>query len=72
MKGIATFLAGLWLLAGAPLLMAQTYQGGLRGAVRDQQGGVLPGTTVTLTHEGTNAARTTLTNALGKYMFANL
>ena len=35
---------------------AQTYQGALRGAVRDAQG-VIPGAEVTLVNEDTNASR---------------
>ncbi len=37
---------------------AQSFQGGLRGAVKDAQG-VIPGVTVTLTNEGTGVSRAT-------------
>jgi hypothetical protein len=50
---------------------AQSYQGGLRGTVRDANG-VVPGTEVTLTNEATNAKRTTVSNALGEYAFTNV
>src|SRR5919108_210476 len=56
------------LLAGATDLSAQTYQGGLRGAVKDAQG-VIPGVTVTLVNEGTGVARDTVTNESGEYSF---
>ena len=51
--------------------MAQTYHGGLRGLVREA-GGVVPGVTVTLTNEGTNAIRHTQTNSVGEYAFVNV
>jgi hypothetical protein len=47
---------------------AQTFQGGLRGAVKDSQG-VIPGATVTLTNEATSVARDTVTNSVGEYSF---
>jgi trimeric autotransporter adhesin len=47
---------------------AQTFQGGLRGVVRDPQG-VIPGVTVTLVNEKTNVSRETTTNAAGEYSF---
>lgn len=50
---------------------AQTYQGTLRGAVRDATG-VVPGVDVTLVNEQTNAARTTTSNTAGEYALANV
>ena len=50
---------------------AQTFQGGLRGAVKDAQG-VIPGATVTLTNEGTGVSRDTVTNESGEYSFPAL
>lgn len=50
---------------------AQSFQGGLRGAVRDAAG-VLPGAIVTLTDTGTGASRTATTNELGEYVFSAL
>ncbi len=54
------------------LAFSQTYQGGVRGAVRDADGGVLPGTTVTLTNAQTGAVRTSVTNERGEYVFASV
>ncbi|HXV59265.1 MAG TPA: carboxypeptidase-like regulatory domain-containing protein, partial [Vicinamibacteria bacterium] len=51
--------------------LAQTYQGGVRGAVRDSTG-IIPGVAVTLVDEGTNATRTTLTNDVGQYSFQSV
>ena len=48
--------------------MAQSYQGGLRGAIKDP-GGVLPGVDVTLTNEQTSVKRSTVTNERGEYAF---
>ena len=50
---------------------AQTYQGGVRGAVRDANG-VVPGADVTLVNEDTNLGRTTVSNAVGEYAFPNV
>jgi hypothetical protein len=67
---ISTFL-GLMLLTSA-FASAQTFQGGVRGAVRDADGGVLPGTTVTLTNDNTGATRTAVTNERGEYVFSSV
>ena len=50
---------------------AQTYQGALRGAVRDAQG-VIPGAEVTLINEDTNAERSAMTNEVGEYAFTSV
>lgn len=50
---------------------AQTYQGGVRGAVRDA-GGVVPGADVALVNEETAVERTTISNAVGEYAFPNV
>src|SRR5262245_3626954 len=47
---------------------AQQFTGGVRGAVKDPNG-VIPGVTVTLTNEGTNVSRETVTNDVGQYNF---
>lgn len=49
----------------------QTYQGGIRGQVRDQQG-VIPGVEVTLLNEAMNTGRTIVTNEVGEFAFANV
>ena len=48
---------------------AQTFTGGVRGVVTDANG-VIPGVTVTLTNESTNAARSEVSNEQGLYNFA--
>jgi trimeric autotransporter adhesin len=58
------------LFAAGPL-MAQTYHGGLRGAVRDPDG-VTPGVAVALVNEATNATRHATTNQVGEYAFVNV
>lgn len=47
---------------------AQSFQGSLRGAVRDSQG-VVPGATVTLKNDATTVSRDTASNAAGEYSF---
>jgi trimeric autotransporter adhesin len=69
---------GAGLVCGALLAVlistsahGQGFQGGLRGSVKDS-GGVLPGVEVTLTNEGTNINRSTVTNERGEYVFASV
>lgn len=52
-------------------LSGQSYQGGLRGAVRDANG-VIPGADVILVNEATNAKRSTVTNEVGEYAFTSV
>jgi hypothetical protein len=49
-------------------LSAQSFQGGLRGTVRDSDG-VVPGVVVMLVNEHTDASRTTTSNASGEFSF---
>lgn len=66
---LAIFLCGLGALSiPAGLASAQSFQGGLRGAVKDAQG-VIPGVTVSLTNEANGVARDTVSNASGEYSF---
>jgi hypothetical protein len=48
---------------------AQTFTGGLRGAVRDANG-IVPGVTVELVNEATGISRQAVTNDQGEYNFA--
>ena len=57
------------MCAGLPA-RAQTLTGTILGRVADQQGGVLPGTTVTLT--GKTGAQTQVTDARGEFRFVGL
>ena len=50
---------------------AQTYYGAVRGHVRDLQGGI-PGAHITLVNDETAAARSTVANGTGEYLFANV
>ena len=55
-----------------PLHWLKRETGRISGTAMDQQGGVLPGTTITLTNTGTGAGRNTTTDASGRYVFTNL
>jgi hypothetical protein len=68
---VSGVLVCAWLLGMAASAHAQTFQGGLRGAVKDVQG-VIPGVTVTLTNEGTGVSRESVTNESGEYSFPAL
>ena len=67
-------LPALWLLLAIVLLVpppaiAQTETGRISGTAMDEQGGVLPGATITATNLGTGGARSTTTDAEGRYAF---
>jgi len=66
---VALVIAGM--VAAGGHVAAQTYQGALRGAVRDAQG-VIPGAEVTLVNEDTNAERSAMTNEVGEYAFTSV
>jgi Carboxypeptidase regulatory-like domain/TonB dependent receptor len=59
------------LLAGSPA-MAQQTEARIAGTISDQNGGVLPGVTVTVTSSATGAARTAVTDEQGRYTITNL
>jgi trimeric autotransporter adhesin len=48
---------------------AQTFTGGIRGAVKDS-GGIVPGVTVSLVNEDSGASREAVSNAQGQYDFS--
>jgi hypothetical protein len=56
-------------MAMATTAAAQTFTGGVRGAVRDANG-VIPGVTVELLNEATGQTREAVTNEQGEYNFA--
>ena len=56
------------LVDSASIARAQSFQGGLRGAVHDPNG-VIPGVDVTLTNDATRVSRSTVSNAAGEYAF---
>ena len=51
-------------------LGAQSYFGGVRGAVSDAGAGAMADVKVTLTDEATNISRSALSNAQGEYVFS--
>ncbi|HEY6506365.1 MAG TPA: carboxypeptidase-like regulatory domain-containing protein, partial [Vicinamibacterales bacterium] len=59
------------ILGACAVSWAQTYQGTIRGLVRDQQG-VIPAAEVTLINEETSATRTVITNDVGEYVFPSV
>src|SRR5207247_563160 len=51
---------------------AQGGTGQIEGIAQDEQGGVLPGATLTLQNQASGVVRTTLTDAEGRYRFPAL
>ena len=68
-RAAAAAFVGLLLLAGGRPLQAQTSSASVSGAVKDSQGGVLPGATVTLTSRTQGNTSTATTNAAGNFAF---
>jgi len=66
------FLALLVAALAGSSASAQTTYGAVRGLVKDPQGAVLVGATVTLTNEGQALTRTTKTSASGEYTFTSV
>src|SRR5580765_5617692 len=64
-----SFMLALLLAVGAPTF-AQIQGGSINGTVKDEQGGVLPG--VTITAQGLDATHTFVTESNGEYRFLNL
>ena len=71
-KSVVVMLMVVGLVLVRSLSDAQTETGSIVGTVMDPQGGVVPGVTVTATSTGTGAARTTVTDAAGSYVLANV
>src|SRR6266545_769128 len=65
---VACGLLSVLLLSSAAPAAAQSFQGGMRGSVKDAQG-VIPGVTVTLVNEANGVSRDTVTNGVGEYSF---
>ena len=57
------------LLVSAPLF-AQSYQGGIRGAISDSTGAGVAQVPVMIVDQGTNVSRATVSNATGEYVFS--
>ncbi len=69
----STYAIGLILILSSPLpALAQTALGTLRGVVLDQQGGVLPGVTISIRQIDTNTLQTTQSADGGRYFLPNL
>ena len=68
----ARLLCGVLMLVALPCAAWAQATAQISGIVRDQDGGVLPGVSVTVTHAETGVTRTTVTNDTGTYALPNL
>ncbi|MGH9371680.1 MAG: carboxypeptidase regulatory-like domain-containing protein, partial [Vicinamibacterales bacterium] len=66
-----SFVLALGVMA-ADTAAAQTLYGGVVGVVRDAQGAVVPGVSVTIVNRDTNLTREATTDAQGTYNFVNV
>jgi hypothetical protein len=71
-RGLIFLLLPLLVLAIAPAGVAQIQTGRITGVVTDEQGGALPGVTVTLESPALLRAQTDTTNERGAYSFISL
>ncbi len=62
----------LVLAFAATAIWAQTSTSSLRGVVRDQQGGLIPGASVTLSSNDQSFSREAITNDEGRYQFVQV
>jgi len=69
--GVTALFAAVLLASLTTPASAQSYQGGIRGLVRDAQG-VIPGAEVVILNEETSAQRTVMTNEVGEYVFPSV
>lgn len=67
---VRVVLAAVFCLAVCVAAEAQTTSASVAGSVKDAQGGVLPGATVTLTSETQGTVLTAVTDGLGSFFFA--
>ena len=71
MRLLVSFLVVLTLAAPTGV-RAQTFRGGVQGAVTDTTGAALPGADVTATNEATGLARSAVSDAEGNYFLSEL
>src|SRR6185436_1163064 len=72
-KHMRFFLAFALLVVSLPVcVLAQSSSGSISGIVSDEQGGALPGVTISATNVATSATRTTVSNETGHYQIALL
>ena len=69
-RGLLAAIVAVLSLGGAAA--AQSTYSAIDGTVVDQQQGLLPGVTVTVTNEETGFMRTGVTNERGRYRIGNL
>src|SRR5277367_4619811 len=67
----AVFAFAIFSLTTA-LLPAQSYYGGLRGTIQDQNGGVITSAKVILINEGTSEQRAIVSTQAGEFVFSEL
>jgi hypothetical protein len=65
-------LLGVFVLFLTVSTAAQSVNGTIQGTVKDNQGAVVPGVTVTLRNSDTDTSRTAVTDATGFYRFLNV
>ena len=66
---VAIALVGLFCFAGSTVLYAQTTSASVFGAIKDSQGGAMPGASVTLTSRTQAFSLAATTDAEGRFVF---
>ena len=70
-KSTVLMLVALAFSSAIPAF-GQSFQGGLRGTIRDQGGAIIPGVEASLINEATAVSRATITNETGEFVFASV
>ncbi len=70
MRRITTYITVFLLIAAATSVAAQSVTGTVEGVVKDEQGGALPGVSITLT--GKRGSQSAVTDSEGSYRFAGI
>ncbi len=69
MRRVDVIVAVSWMVLVMSVASgAQSFQGGLRGSVKDAEG-IIPGVTLIITNQETGVARETISNETGEYSF---
>ena len=72
LRFLPLIVCGLVLLISAVPVAAQILYGSIVGVIKDGQGAIVPGATVTITNRETNLVRETLTNSEGAFSLVNV
>ncbi len=71
-RNLFLFALSLLLVLVSPLVLAQTFRGGINGTVTDATGATVPGATVVAVNVGTDAHLSAVATSAGEFLFQDL